>query len=66
MSDHAREKGRQGFASMDKAQQREIASKGGIAAHQKGTAHVWTSATAAAAGKKVGRRARRGWRQAAR
>jgi uncharacterized protein len=32
-----------GFASMDRAKQREIASKGGKAAHQKGTAHEWTS-----------------------
>ena len=32
-----------GFASMDRSKQREIASKGGKAAHQKGTAHEWTS-----------------------
>src|SRR5262245_37439956 len=32
-----------GFASMDRNKQREIASKGGKAAHQKGTAHEWTS-----------------------
>ena len=32
-----------GFASMDRNTQREIASKGGMAAHQKGTAHKWTS-----------------------
>jgi hypothetical protein len=31
-----------GFASMNRASQREIASKGGRAAHQKGTAHEWT------------------------
>jgi hypothetical protein len=31
-----------GFASMDAAKQREIASKGGTAAHVKGTAHGWT------------------------
>ncbi|MBA3295869.1 MAG: hypothetical protein H0U19_02960, partial [Acidobacteria bacterium] len=31
-----------GFASMDRAKQRDIASKGGRAAHQKGTAHEWT------------------------
>ena len=30
-----------GFASMDRAKQREIAQKGGRAAHQKGTAHQW-------------------------
>ena len=28
-----------GFASMDRNRQRDIASKGGKAAHQKGTAH---------------------------
>ena len=32
-----------GFASMDRAKQREIARKGGKAAHMKGTAHEWTS-----------------------
>lgn len=32
-----------GFASMDPEKQREIARKGGRAAHQKGTAHEWTS-----------------------
>ena len=32
-----------GFASMDRQKQREIASKGGKAAHAKGTAHEWTS-----------------------
>jgi general stress protein YciG len=31
-----------GFASMDRNKQREIASKGGRAAHEKGTAHEWT------------------------
>ena len=31
-----------GFASMDHNKQREIASKGGRAAHSKGTAHEWT------------------------
>jgi general stress protein YciG len=39
---------------MDPAKQREIASKGGKAAHQKGTAHEWTSEEARAAGRKVG------------
>ena len=32
-----------GFASMDRSKQREIARKGGKAAHMKGTAHEWTS-----------------------
>lgn len=41
-----------GFANMDKAQQRAIASKGGRAAHRKGTAHQWTPDEARAAGRK--------------
>ena len=43
-----------GFASMDRAKQREIASKGGRAAHQKGAAHEWTSEEAREAGRKGG------------
>ena len=43
-----------GFASMERAKQREIASKGGKAAHQKGTAHEWTSEEARNAGRKGG------------
>jgi general stress protein YciG len=43
-----------GFASMDRAKQRDIASKGGKAAHQKGTAHEWTSEEARDAGRKGG------------
>jgi uncharacterized protein len=43
-----------GFASMDRGKQREIASKGGKAAHQKGTAHEWTSEEAREAGRKGG------------
>ena len=43
-----------GFASMDRLKQREIASKGGKAAHQKGTAHEWTSEEAREAGRKGG------------
>jgi len=43
-----------GFASMERAKQREIASKGGKAAHQKGTAHEWTSEEAREAGRKGG------------
>jgi general stress protein YciG len=44
-----------GFASMDEDKQREIASKGGKAAHQKGTAHEFNSQEAAEAGRKGGR-----------
>ena len=43
-----------GFASMDRNKQREIASKGGKAAHQKGTAHEWTSEEAREAWRKGG------------
>jgi general stress protein YciG len=43
-----------GFASMDRDKQREIASQGGRAAHQKRTAHEWTSEEARAAGRKGG------------
>lgn len=43
-----------GFASMDRSKQKEIASKGGKAAHQKGTAHEWTSDEAREAGRKGG------------
>ena len=39
---------------MDRVKQREIASKGGKAAHQKGTAHEWTSEEAREAGRKGG------------
>ena len=39
---------------MDRGKQREIASKGGKAAHQKGTAHEWTSEEAREAGRKGG------------
>jgi general stress protein YciG len=39
---------------MDQAKQREIASKGGRAAHQKGTAHRFTTEEARAAGRKGG------------
>lgn len=43
-----------GFASMDRSRQREIASKGGRAAHAKGTAHEWTAEEARVAGRKGG------------
>jgi general stress protein YciG len=39
---------------MNRDKQREIASKGGRAAHAKGTAHEWTAAEAQAAGRKGG------------
>lgn len=45
---------KRGFASMDPSKQREIASKGGKAAHAKGTAHEFTADEARAAGRKGG------------
>lgn len=45
---------KRGFAAMDENQQREIASKGGQAAHQKGTAHEFNSEEARRAGQKGG------------
>ena len=53
-------KERRGFASMSREKQREIASKGGRAAHQKGTAHEWTSEEARSAGRKGGQISRGG------
>ena len=47
-------KSARGFASMDSSKQREIASKGGRAAHAKGTAHEFDSNEARAAGRKGG------------
>ena len=43
-----------GFASMDPAKQREIASRGGHAAHERGTAHEFDSDEARAAGRRGG------------
>jgi uncharacterized protein len=43
-----------GFASMDPSRQRDIARKGGRAAHEKGTAHEFSSEEARAAGRKGG------------
>lgn len=45
---------RRGFAAMDPEKQRQIASKGGKAAHQKGTAHEFTPEEAREAGRKGG------------
>jgi uncharacterized protein len=53
-------KERRGFASMSREKQREIASKGGRAAHQKGTAHEWSSDEAREAGRKGGMASRGG------
>src|SRR5258708_34108597 len=53
-------KERRGFASMSDEKQREIASKGGRAAHEKGTAHEWTADEARNAGRKGGQVSRGG------
>lgn len=55
-----RRKERRGFASMSPAMQREIASKGGKAAHRKGTAHQWSPEEAREAGRKGGQISRGG------
>src|SRR5437763_344091 len=49
-----RSRSNRGFASMDRSKQKEIASKGGKAAHAKGTAHEFTSEEAREAGRKGG------------
>lgn len=43
-----------GFAAMSPEKQKEIARKGGRAAHEQGVAHQWSSEEARAAGKKGG------------
>ena len=45
---------------MSPEKQREIASKGGRAAHEKGTAHEWTADEARTAGRKGGQVSRGG------
>jgi general stress protein YciG len=45
---------------MSAEKQREIASKGGRAAHEKGTAHEWTADEARSAGRKGGQVSRGG------
>ena len=53
-------KERRGFASMSPERHKEIASKGGRAAHAKGTAHEWTPEEARSAGRKGGQVSRGG------
>ena len=50
---------RRGFALMDPDRQREIARKGGKAAHEKGTAHQFSSEGAREAGRRPSRALRR-------
>jgi hypothetical protein len=47
-------KSNRGFAAMDTSKQREIASKGGRAAHAQGTAHEFSPDEAREAGRKGG------------
>jgi hypothetical protein len=54
-----------GFAAMSVEKRRDIASKGGRAAHRKGTAHEWTAEQAREAGRKGGSAAHRRPQQAA-
>ena len=54
-SQEPKPKRRRGFAAMDRAKVIEIAHKGGVAVHEKGTAHRFTSEEARAAGRKGGR-----------
>jgi len=49
-----------GFASMDKAKRTKIARSGGVAAHQQGKAHEWTTEEAVQAGRKGGQASRGG------
>lgn len=51
---------RRGFASMDPAEQRRIASEGGKASHASGQGHKWTVEEAREAGRKGGLTSRRG------
>jgi general stress protein YciG len=49
-----RPKARRGFAVMDRARVRDIARKGGVSAHAKGTAHEFSAEEARTAGRKGG------------
>jgi general stress protein YciG len=60
MEQSTTQKRRRGFAALSADRQREIASLGGRAAHEKGTAHQWTSQEARVAGRKGGERSRGG------
>lgn len=54
---------RRGFACMTDEKQKAIASKGGKAAHEKGTAHEWSSDEAREAGRKGGQMSHGGGRR---
>ena len=61
--EETRAKRQRGFAVMDHALVREIARKGGRAAHSAGTAHEFTSEEARVAGRKGGCATKVKWRQ---
>jgi len=50
---NSKQTGSRGFGAMDEKKQREIAAKGGRAAHQKGTAHEFSPDEASAAGRRA-------------
>jgi hypothetical protein len=50
-----KKKSKRGFASWDPEKQRETARKGGIAVHERGSAHTFNPAEAREAGKKGGK-----------
>lgn len=56
----AHAKSKRGFAKMDPAKQREIASKGGIASHVRGTGHQWSREESREAGRLGGLKSRGG------
>ncbi len=60
MSEQNKRNEGRGFAGMDDDRQREIASQGGKAAHDKGTAHEFTPEEAREAGRKGGESGRSG------
>ncbi len=53
-TDTVQTRSRRGFASMNRDEVRRLASLGGKAAHEQGTAHEFTSEEARAAGRKGG------------
>ena len=55
MNEESNGTSKRGFASMDEEKQREIASKGGKAAHESGHAHEWDSQEAREAGRAGGK-----------
>ena len=54
MASNTNGRSNRGFAAMDAVRQREIASKGGRAAHAQGTAHEFSPDEAREAGRKGG------------